>query len=206
MTVWLTQTQHVCFIGEEAVILYYSQSVCFCTGTSAELWLDNTVQVNTQNLNSGKNRCKMIHFMSLRWSGWWSSLQLYHVSDQSQHDRKCCETKSWLKKQIKMRKCVFISVSLMVSQCCCCLIRYNEEKVQLTHKEVRMSVWDKKIPWSFMLLLAGKKWTVYIYIYNYCCWRFLKLHIFIFLSNHSFCFSHQNHQIQNFVFSSLLSN
>ncbi|XP_067456414.1 B-cell receptor CD22-like isoform X2 [Thunnus thynnus] len=45
----------------------------------------------------------------------------------------------------------------MVSQrCyCCCLIRYNEEKVKLTYKEVRMAVWDKKIPWSFMLFLAG---------------------------------------------------
>ena len=42
---------------------------------------------------------------------------------------------------------------------------------------------------------------IYLYIYNYCCWRFLKHHIFIFLSKHSFCFSHQNHQIQNFVFS-----
>ncbi|XP_042280010.1 B-cell receptor CD22-like [Thunnus maccoyii] len=45
----------------------------------------------------------------------------------------------------------------MVSQrCyCCCLIRYNKEKVKLTYKEVRMAVWDKKIPWSFMLFLAG---------------------------------------------------
>ncbi|XP_044215288.1 uncharacterized protein LOC122987458 [Thunnus albacares] len=38
---------------------------------------------------------------------------------------------------------------------CYCLIRYNKEKVKLTYKEVRMAVWDKKIPWSFMLFLAG---------------------------------------------------